>query len=270
MIEIFEKFTDELSFRKWFSTQSLGPHELAMAASRIQSNGIRSDYFGEIEPDEISITGTNLRENLKAKDLNSRQRALLEFLINESDLFLTRSPKIYAPEAVTHFAATLRYRFPYFLGSEYVPNLSDQKRIYPIQNQNLLDLTLESHAFDAVISCDVLEHVPNISKALSEMARILKHGGVMLSTHPFSWRQKSTVKATLENGQVSYVTEPEFHGNPIDPEGGSLVFTIPGFEIIEWCIDAGFSKAEMIICASEKKGIIGSDPIYINILRAYK
>lgn len=270
MIDIFEKFTDELSFRKWLGTQSLDPNELNLIVNRIQSNGISSDYFGKVEPDEISITGTNFRENLNAKGLNTRQRALLELLINENELFLTRAPKIYAAEAITRFASTLRDRYPFFLGSEYVPDPIDQKRIYPVQHQNLLNLTLESNAFDAVISCDVLEHVPDIKKALSEMARVLKKGGVMLSTHPFTWRQKSTVKSTLENGQVNYLIEAEYHGNPVDPKGGSLVFTIPGFEIVDWCIEAGFSKAEMIMYASEKKGIVASVPPFVNVLRAYK
>jgi SAM-dependent methyltransferase len=270
MAEVFEKFVDELTFRNWYKKQLFDLDQQKLAANRVQIAGIISDYFGKISPDEISITGTNFRENFNAKSLNSRQRALLEILISENEIFRTKAPKIYAPEAITHLALTLRHRYPYFLGSEYLPDPINQKKIYPVQHQNLLDLNLETDAFDAVISCDVLEHVPDIKRALFEMVRVLKKGGVMLSTHPFTWRQASTVKAILKNGQVNYLTEPEYHGNPVDPNGGSLVFTIPGFEIVDWCVDSGFSKAEMIIYASEAKGILASDPPFINILRAYK
>jgi SAM-dependent methyltransferase len=269
-MEIFQKFTDEISYREWFQKQNINTDQIDLIVDRIMNAGIDSLFFGKIRPDEISKTGNNLRENFKAKNLNSRKRALLEILLNENNIFLGRSPKIYAAEAITQLALELRHRYPYFVGSEYIPDPVDQKTKYPIQHQNLLNLTFENDTFDAVITSDVLEHVPDINKALVEMARVLKQGGVMLATHPFTWQQASYVKAILSKGKINYLTEPEYHGNPIDPGAGSLVFSVPGFEIINWCMDAGFSEAEMIILASEKMGVLGSNPPFINVLRARK
>lgn len=270
MIEILEKFTNEKSFREWSKNHPINVSQLNGIAKRILDDGIVCDFFGEIKSGDISITGSNLRECLIAKNLNSRQRAVLELLVNESKLFLTKTPKIYAPEAITELSSVLRQRYPYFLGSEYAPDPLNQARIYPIEHQNLLDLNLRSNSFDAIITCDVLEHLTDIPRSLSEIARVLKPDGVMLSTFPFTWKEESLIKATFENKKINHILEPEYHGNPVDPEGGSLVFTIPGFEIVNWCITSGFSKAEIIVYASEKRGIIASAPPFINILRAYK
>jgi len=38
----------------------------------------------------------------------------------------------------------------------------------------------------------------------------------------------------------------------MDPELGSLVFTIPGWDIIPNCREAGFARAEMILLASAR------------------
>jgi SAM-dependent methyltransferase len=45
-------------------------------------------------------------------------------------------------------------------------------------------LPFEDGAFDAVVSCDYLEHVPNPGQALSEMARVTAPGGLVLVHSP--------------------------------------------------------------------------------------
>jgi hypothetical protein len=92
---------------------------------------------------------------------------------------------------------------------------------------------------------------------------------VMISTHPFTWRFEHRTKAFLSNGGIVHVEEPEYHGNPVDPKG-SLVFTIPGWKILEDCRECGFRKAEMLMIASTSKGIFGGPEVFINVLRAYK
>lgn len=92
----------------------------------------------------------------------------------------------------------------------------------------------------------------------------------MISSHPFSWREYSIVKAKIKDDSIEYLTEPEFHGNPMDPKAGSLVFSIPGWDILEMCLDAGFTSAEMVMIASERLGIFSSENGFINILHAKK
>lgn len=52
--------------------------------------------------------------------------------------------------------------------------------------------------FDAVIACDVLEHVPNDSLAMDELWRILKPGGWALLTVP----QKDGLAVTYEDAAI--------------------------------------------------------------------
>lgn len=273
IIEEWHSFKSRLDWSQWYSVGRPIVSESALRNSvdTILKNGINSNFFGYVAPEHIKLDGTNYREKLTVKGLNSRQRAVLEMLALEKGIGASGSAKIFAPEAVTQLALTVRGRFPYFLGSEYSPDSTAAKRIYPIQSEDLQALSLPTGIFDATFSCDVLEHVPDIQLSLSEMARILKPQGIMISTFPFTWRQEAKVKAVLEQGAVKHLEPAEYHGNPVDPEGGSLVFTVPGWNILEDCISAGFSKAEMRMIASTKLGIFGdhSTP-FLNVLYAVK
>jgi hypothetical protein len=78
----------------------------------------------------------------------------------------------------------------------------------------------------------------------------------------------SVEKARLEDGLIIYLTEPEYHGNPTDPDKGSLVFTIPGWNILSQCESAGFSRATMVFKSSRHLGIVGAEIAGIFVLMA--
>lgn len=234
------------------------------------SHGIESAFFGRIEPSEIQILGDNYRESYLAKGLNSRQRAILELLAEHPGILGNPWAKIYAAEALTPFALTMRGRFPLFVGSEYTDTEEGRKKIFPVPVEDLHQLSFPSGVFDAVMTNDVLEHVPFLDQALREMARVLRTGGVMLATFPFTWNTyQGIVKARIVAGKIEYLTEPEYHGNPVDPEGGSLVFTIPGWDVVDLCLACGFRRAEMVFLSSARCGITAFDIAGINVLRAY-
>ncbi len=48
-------------------------------------------------------------------------------------------------------------------------------------------LPFENESFDAVLCSEVLEHVPDLDAALTELIRVLKPNGKMLITVPFVW-----------------------------------------------------------------------------------
>jgi 2-polyprenyl-3-methyl-5-hydroxy-6-metoxy-1,4-benzoquinol methylase len=50
--------------------------------------------------------------------------------------------------------------------------------------EDIQDIWLESDSFDAVISCETIEHVPDPARAVRELARVLKPGGQLLLTTP--------------------------------------------------------------------------------------
>jgi len=236
----------------WFGFLS-APKEIA---EYCKVHGIKSSWFGQISPADVEVTSSNYRESLMGKGFNPRQRAILEVCqILTKDREAETS--VYAAEGITSFARALRDRYPLFVGSEYAPTSVEQARIAPVIHQDLAALTFENASFDLCITNDVIEHLPNLKTSLSELRRVLRPGGSLLSTFPFLHdRFESIIKARLRaDGSIDYLSEPEYHGNPVDPSGGSLVFQIPGWDILEDCRKAGFVQAKMILLCSLNSGI---------------
>ena len=113
------------------------------------------------------------------------------------------------------------------------------------------------------------DEVP-VRQCLAEMCRVLRPGGVMLSTFPFTFYYESEVRARLVDGRIEHLMEPEYHGNPAEPESGSLVFEIPGWNILDTAKDAGFARAELVFVSGMKRAITGAEVGGIFVLRCYR
>ena len=50
-------------------------------------------------------------------------------------------------------------------------------------------IPFDNETFDAVLSSEVLEHVPNVDACLKEIGRVLKSHGKLLITVPFVWQE---------------------------------------------------------------------------------
>jgi len=183
----------------------------------------------------------------------------------------TWSTRIYAPEALTPFALLLAGRYARFVGSEYAHNDEQRRFLFPIRAEDLLNLSFPSGVFDVVLSNEVFEHVPNLERSLAEVARVLKPGGTLLATFPFAYGLADTlVRAWFENGQLCYNGPPEYHGNPVDPAGGSLVFQIPAWDVLDLCGEVGFSSVRMLFISSYRRGITGAEIAGVHVLRAIR
>lgn len=235
-----------------------------------RDQGIFSAFLGRIEPEDIHVLGPNYRETFTARGLNPRCRAILELITTEAWSHNPSTARIYAAEAITHFALTMRGRFPRFIGSEYASDEVAREALYPIEFQDLTNLTLMPDVFDCVITNECLEHIPDVDQCLSEMHRVLRPGGVVLSTFPFCFRQETVTKARIVNGKIEYLTEPEYHENPAEPEKGSLVFQIPGWDILDTARNVGFRRVEMVFISSLERGITATDVAGVLVLRCYK
>lgn len=237
-----------------------------------KGRGVDSVFFREhIPAQEVSVPGSNYRESLSARGLNPRLRAVLDLLSEEAGSGDVWNYTIYAPEALTPFALVLRGRFPRFIGSEYVETPEQRKSLFPVQFEDLGKLSFEDTVFDCVISNEVFEHIPDLTSGIREICRVLKPSGVLIATFPFGYNQlEHVIKARLTGGAIEYLATPEYHGNPVDPERGSLVFQIPGWSVLEDCRAAGFRHAEIVFVSSPQRGITGAELAGVHILRCRK
>lgn len=227
------------------------------AAKHVCHRGAIEPLTGAVIAKNVLTFTDSLREGMFHNGLNARMRAVLlamERVMGASDM---RDPAIYAPEAITPLAMRLRGIFPRFIGSEYVDDPACAAALYPIAIQDLQALNLPDCAFDLVTTNEVLEHVPSIDRALVEIHRILKPGGVHVGTMPFMYYQnESIVRARWEDGRIVHLMEPEYHGNPVDPEGGALAFEIPGWNLLDRARAAGFQDVHMRFILSTAHGSI--------------
>jgi SAM-dependent methyltransferase len=252
---------DLRSLAEWQSFVAAHPHirtpaEPDRIVAHCQAHGLYSDYLGYIPPVNVAVRGPNLREQFLAAGFNPRQRALLDLLAETVAGRSIYDLSIYAHEGLTPLALALRGRYPRFLGSEYAPTESEQNRIYPIPSIDITNSGLPENSFDIVVSGDVLEHVPDLAAALADTARILAPGGKLIASVPFApFHAETTVKARLTEGAIRHLSPPEYHGNPMDPAQGSLVFQIPGWDILSQARDAGFTDANMLFWSSTLRGL---------------
>ncbi len=98
--------------------------------------------------------------------------------------------------------------------------------------ENLESLTFADGSFDLFITQDVMEHVFDPAAAFREIARVLRPGGAHIFTAPLVNKTRASERraARSASGEIIHHFEPEYHGNPVDPEG-SLVTMNWGYDI---------------------------------------
>jgi SAM-dependent methyltransferase len=226
-------------------------------------------------PWAIAINPANLRESVSAAEINSRKRASL-FALDLAHRCLPgerrNRTRILGAEAVTRVSRVLRGAFTHFLGAEYLPTAEERERHYPIAHLDLMDAAFPDAAFDLFFSGDVLEHVPDLPRALREIARMLRPGGIMVSTFPFNAHSETTQRrASLDPaGRVIHHLEPEYHGNPVRPSEGSLVYAVPGWDVLDGARASGFADAKMTLILSSTFGIVSAPVPGIFVMSAVK
>lgn len=216
----------------------------------------------------IDTSDPNYREGIICGGLCSRHRGVLSCL--QSVGHVHTSPIIYTPEAITPFARLLSQTFALVTCSEYADNAEDRSKLEGVHIEDLSHLTFPSDHFDFVITNDVLEHVADIDDCLREIVRVMKPGGWHVGTHPFNLGSSESVKrAIVTHGGVEYLLPPEYHGNPVSSKG-SLVFEVPGWDILARARAAGFSTAFMRALYSVRHGIFGADIAPVIVLMCQK
>ena len=100
----------------------------------------------------------------------------------------------------------LRGRFPRVVCTEYAADEAALRWLFPIPGEDICKLSFPDNCLHAVVSGDVLEHVPDIDAALREIARVLKPGGRFLGTFPFISSNKTARSKPLLSKGKSYIT----------------------------------------------------------------
>lgn len=276
MIEIRCGFDSFPEFREWqHQHRKHLPHWVDALVGDIRIHGLFEPLSNaHYAPHEITIDLERLPVSLEAGGLNSRKRAGLlavQSAVAALPPSRQRSPKILGAEGVDLVARVLRAAYPYYLPTEFLPTEAERAHCYPIRHLDLMKVDLPAESFDIFFSAHVLEHVPDIARAIHEVERILKPDGILISTYPFAANRVNTItKARLVKGRVEHLTEPEYHGNPMRPDEGSLVFQLPGWDILDMCRAAGLTDAKLLLIASTRHGVVASGSVGLFALFARK
>ena len=119
----------------------------------------------------------------------------------------------------------LRRSCPGYTSSQYLPGVEFGTFRDGIRCENLESLTFDDASLDLVITQDVFEHVMDPAAAFAEISRVLRPGGAHVFTMPWYPEAERTVqRARRENGQIEYLEEPVYHGNPVDARGALVTF----------------------------------------------
>lgn len=205
----------------------------------------------------------NFRERLVCPSchLNNRMRAFVSFVLKNIDV---KKDIVYINEQITSTYKVLKSKLQENItGSEYLGCNYDGGYINSegIRHEDTLNLSFSDNQFDVVLSQDVLEHIPDISRALKEINRVLRSGGKFIFSIPFNTDSKYTKKrAEIVDGKINHIYPPIYHGNPLG--GGSLVFYDYGWDFLDIIKDAGFSDIYISKFYKPAYGNIGLNSIY--------
>lgn len=214
--------------------------------------------------EEEGAKQVNWREELSCYDchLNNRKRAAFHLLMDA--IPLAKHARIYLTEQTTDLYINVRKKFAGTVGSEYLGDsiAKGHAGADGIRNEDLTQLTFAGGEFDAILSLDVIEHIPDFKRAFAECARVLKPGGKMLWSVPFDINSvPNKIRARLRpDGSVEHLLPPEYHVDRLNPEG-CLCFQHFGWEMLEEMKEAGFSSAHAVCFYSPVYGYIGGEQL---------
>ena len=216
-----------------------------------------------------ALDNPNWRETLRCSQsqLINRSRAAVTLLRRVCGL--DASSRVYVTEQTTPMYRWMTANYPRTVGSEFVdPSLASGTRVDGVRHEDLTRLSFADASIDLLASFDVLEHVPDYEAALREIARVVRPGGHVLMTFPFTGQDATIVRARLgATGEVEHLLPPEFHGDPVRPEGGILCFYHFGFDILDGPRQAGFRDASVRWYWSSARGNLGGIQSYVHAER---
>jgi SAM-dependent methyltransferase len=147
---------------------------------------------------------------------------------------------------------------PQYQCSEYWGDKSTHgETVDGVRNEDLQALSFAAMTFDVVLSSDVLEHMPSPYQAHREIFRVLKPCGRHIFTVPYGEAMvRDDVRASLVDEKLVHHAEALYHGDPVRPGEGILVWTIFGLEMLVRLNEIGF-ETDLWRLYEPEHGIIG-------------
>ncbi len=267
------RFEDQDDWRRWQSEQhavldtehvenaELREHLIAEGMQGFCDVCVAQRWFsceGYLKSSDIS-----LRESLLCAvcGCNARQRASASILFESVD---TPRSDVYLTEQASPFYLQLKRRCARLRGSEFTADVAQRLRLaiwlarkgkpeWP-RREDVTRLSFADQSQDALVSLDVLEHVPNHQRAVTEFLRVLRPGGSLVLTVPFySDHAENLLLARMENSAICHLQPPEFHGDPLS--GGVLCYHHFGWELLTQMRTAGFAKAQALRIRDPQAGL---------------
>jgi len=158
----------------------------------------------------------------------------------------------------------------HYVASQYDPSIPFGEIYQDLgyRSEDLENQTFDDNSFDLVITQDVMEHLFHPEQAFAEIARTLKPGGAHIFTVPLVNKLNPSEKwaELFDDGEVNYLREAEYHGNPID-RNGSLVTMHWGYDICEMIYNSSRLFTTIIMIDNIDMGIRAE---YIEVLISLK
>jgi hypothetical protein len=194
--------------------------------------------------------------------LNNRMRASIHLC--EVLLKPTSAARILITEQMTGLCGYFSGKYPGVVGFEYLAGEVPfgQENAMGIRSETLTALTFGDESFDYVLSFEVLEHIPEYRRALSESCRVLRPGGALVFSVPFLiGERRNLVRARRgANEDVEHLLPPEYHGDPLSASG-CLAFYHFGWELLDDARAIGFSDVAAYLYWSREFCYLGANQI---------
>lgn len=213
--------------------------------------------------DAVTFTAKHswFRDHLKCSGCGSipRERALAVVLDREVPTWRDAAIHESSPNRQRGISAKLRRECERYTPTHFFPAEELGATARGVRNENLEHQTFPNESFDVVVTLDVMEHVGEPADVCREVHRTLRPGGRYIFTAPtFKGRIESEQRARyLPDGTPEHLVEPpEYHGNPIDPEGSLVTFHY-GYDLPELIHRWSGLDVEVVRFHDHHHGIIG-------------
>lgn len=194
---------------------------------------LRSENFREDLVADVSQSINRHRQVICALSLalfGSPNFSLAEIVvyINEKQL------RVYSADAYSPMFLFLKAQLDpaLFIYSEYFgPEYKSGEMINGIRHEDLQATSFADESFDIILTCDVFEHIPNAIIAEREVVRMLKANGIYCFTVPYipDGDGDLILAEAAGDGEIQYFAEPQYHGDPVRPDEGILVYRLFSF-----------------------------------------